>query len=71
MIIAWLVLSIVVGFLCINRTVGFFGGLMVSLVLSPLVGFIIMLVSDKVQPKIIVNPEIELLKAEIEALKNK
>lgn len=74
MVLAWIVLSVVVGIICLNKTPGFFGGLVVSLLLSPIVGFIIYMVSDDKAPKVIVNvneSEIAELKAKIEALENK
>jgi hypothetical protein len=69
MILAWIVLSFAIGILSMEKDLGFWGGFLISIVLSPLIGLIIYLVSGKKKP---VEPsEIEKLKAEIELLKNK
>jgi hypothetical protein len=68
MLVAWIILSIVVGLIGNGRTIGFMGGFFVSIFFSPLIGLIVTLISGK---KKIVNPEIEKLKAEIEVLKQK
>ncbi len=69
MLIAWLVLSFVVGILSMEKVLGFWGGFLISIILSPLIGFIIFMVSVKKAPA---EPsEIERLKAEIELLKNR
>lgn len=46
-IFLWIVLCFVVGYIGDSRKVGFSGGFLWSLVLSPLVGLVIVLVSDK------------------------
>lgn len=45
MIIAWLLLSVLVGFIGAGRNIGFFGAFILSLILSPLIGGIITLAS--------------------------
>jgi len=45
MLIAWLLLSVLVGFIGAGRNIGFFGALILSLILSPLIGGIITLAS--------------------------
>jgi len=54
----WLVLSAVVGFLGSSRTIGFASGFFLSLILSPLIGFIFVILSkdkqtDAVEKKIL------------------
>lgn len=45
MIIAWLLLSVLVGFIGAGRNIGFFGAFILSLILSALIGGIITLAS--------------------------
>ncbi len=48
MIIAfWIILSLIFGFLSIDKTIGFWGGFFISLLFSPIVGFIAFLVSSE------------------------
>ncbi|BDC98876.1 hypothetical protein [Persicobacter psychrovividus] len=47
MFLGWIVLSIIVGMLATDRTVGFWGGFLLSLILSPLIGFIITILSSE------------------------
>lgn len=67
MLILWLALSFGVAALCTSKKLGFAGGLVISLMLSPVVGFICYLCSKDVKK---VN-EIEQLRKEIEELKKK
>lgn len=48
--IIWIVLSIVAGSLGSERKVGFWGALICSLLLSPLIGFIVVGLSERVSP---------------------
>lgn len=48
--IIWIVLSFVAGSLGSGRKIGFFGALMCSLILSPLVGFIVVGLSERISP---------------------
>lgn len=47
MILAWIVFSLIVALLGVVRKVGFIGGLLLSLVFSPLIGLIIVLAFGK------------------------
>ena len=47
LIAPWLLFSLIVGILGAGRTTGFFGALLLSLLLSPLIGLIIVLVSQR------------------------
>lgn len=47
MILAWIGLSFLVGIIAVGRKVGFIGGLLLSLVFSPLIGLIIVLAFGK------------------------
>jgi len=73
MLIAWLGLSLLVGVAGSSRKIGFMGGFILAVILSPIIGIVIVLMSakkiDTVQSE--VNSEIEILKKEIEALKSK
>jgi len=44
-VISWFILSLIVGFMGSGRKIGFFGGFMLSLLVSPLIGFIIVIAS--------------------------
>lgn len=44
-IISWFVFSLIVGLMGSGRKIGFFGGFILSLIFSPLIGFIIVIVS--------------------------
>lgn len=44
-IFVWVILSIVVGFVAANKTITFWGGFLFSLLLSPVIGLVIALVS--------------------------
>lgn len=46
-IISWIILSFVVGAVAANRTTGFLGGFLISLLLSPLIGIIVTLASKR------------------------
>ena len=48
----WIVFSFIVGFLGSGRKVGFFGALVLSLLLSPLIGLIITMMSKRKQDEI-------------------
>jgi uncharacterized membrane protein len=41
----WIFFAAVVGFIAKDKTMGFWGGFLIALILSPLIGFIIVLVS--------------------------
>jgi phosphate/sulfate permease len=50
MILGWIIFSFVVGFVGSGRNIGFWGAFFLSLILSPIIGLIIALVSkDKAQ----------------------
>ncbi|WP_225000223.1 lipopolysaccharide assembly protein LapB [Cesiribacter sp. SM1] len=49
--VAWLLLSLVIGFLGKNRSVEFSGAFSLSLILSPLVGLVLVLLSPEVYDK--------------------
>ncbi|MGC4103753.1 hypothetical protein [Ferruginibacter sp.] len=44
-IVLWLILALVIGLIAEGRTIGFLGGFFLSLLLSPLIGLIIALLS--------------------------
>jgi len=46
-VLGWIILSIVLGVMGSDRTCGFAGGFFGSLILSPLVGFLIVILSTK------------------------
>jgi phosphate/sulfate permease len=46
-ILGWIILSIVVGAIGSDRTIGFFGAFILSLLLSPIIGGIVALASTK------------------------
>ena len=48
--LAWIVLSVAVGFLGKSRKFGFWGYLFCSLFFTPLVGLLLVLASDKREP---------------------
>lgn len=48
-VISWIVLSIIIGFIGSDRNVGFFGALLWCLFLSPIIGLIITLLSESNQ----------------------
>lgn len=54
----WVVMSVVVGIISTDKKMGFLGGFMLSIILSPLVGFIITLFSKSIEQE---NREKELL----------
>lgn len=61
-VVAWIIFSVLIGFFAKEKKIGFLGGLMLSLLLSPLVGFIIVLVSadatkEQSSPEAIDQPE--------------
>ena len=45
MILGWIILSFILGLVGSNRSTGFWGAFLLSLILSPLIGFIILLFS--------------------------
>jgi hypothetical protein len=45
MIIGWFIFSIIVGIIGANRNIGFWGAFLLSLILSPLIGIIVTLIS--------------------------
>lgn len=45
--ILWLILSVIVGSIGSSRRIGFFGGLIASLILSPIIGFFIVIASQR------------------------
>jgi hypothetical protein len=45
----WIIFSFILGFIGSSRTAGFWGTFLVSLILSPLVGFVILLFSKNIQ----------------------
>lgn len=49
MILAWIILSFVVAFIGSDRKIGYFGTLILSLLLSPIIGAIFALASDRKQ----------------------
>lgn len=60
-ILFWFILSLVVGFIGSSKSIGFFFSFLLSLLLSPLIGLIIVALSDSKATK--------HLKKEVEALK--
>jgi hypothetical protein len=46
-IVLWIVFSLIVGFIGSNRTIGFGSAFIVSLILSPLIGLIVVIFSGK------------------------
>lgn len=64
LVLLWLVLCVVVGFLGNSRTIGFGGAFFLSLILSPLLGLIFVLVSkdkqtDAFEKKILENQQVQ------------
>lgn len=52
-LIIWLFFAIVVGFIATDKAMGFWGGFLWSVLLSPLVGIIIVLLSKSKKQKIV------------------
>lgn len=50
MIIGWIVFSLIVGTIGTERKIGFWGAFLLSLVLSPIIGLILALISEKKNP---------------------
>lgn len=59
----WVVLSVIVGIISTDKKMGFIGGFMLSLILSPLIGFIITLFSKSLEQE---KREQELLETQKE-----
>ena len=53
LIILWIVFCFVIGAIAKDRKLGFWGGFFISLILSPLIGLIFALVSDKKTPGVV------------------
>lgn len=45
-ILGWVVFSLIVGVIASDRSIGFWGGFLLSLFLSPIIGIIVTLLSD-------------------------
>lgn len=56
----WVVVSVIVGVISADKKIGFLGGFMLSIVLSPLIGFIVVLLSKSLEQE---NREKELLES--------
>jgi len=56
-VVMWIIFSIVVGFLGNDRKIGFTGALLLALFLSPLVGAVVALSSQRIDPKTVLSPE--------------
>lgn len=69
MVIAWFILSFIVGFIGSNRRVGFWGAFLWSLFLSPLIGVIIAVASDSNESIRVRNERFKLQKEQTEVLK--
>lgn len=52
MIVFWVVASIILGFIGSNRKFGFWGYFFCSMLLSPFIGIVIVLASDKRPPPV-------------------
>lgn len=65
--IIWIMLSLVVGFIGSSRSCGFAGGFFGSLILSPLIGIVIVLVSSSNQTKEFQKEIIDLQKKSMNA----
>jgi len=50
--LVWLFLGMLIGWMGKNRKFGFWGYMLLSLVLSPLVGLLLVLASDTRKPKV-------------------
>lgn len=61
LLIPWLLVCLIIGFIGINRRIGFFGAFILSIILSPLIGLIITLVSKNKKD---IKREKEILKAQ-------
>lgn len=68
MIIGWIIFSVVVGFVGSNRKVGFWGAFFLSLILSPVIGLIIALVSKDKNDEKYKNEVLKTQEAQREAL---
>lgn len=53
----WFAFSLAAGAVASNKTLGFWGGFLLSLLLSPLIGFIIVAASSSKQPKQTTTPQ--------------
>lgn len=67
MLLVWLIFSFIVAALCKDKKLGFAGGLVISLLLSPAIGFFCYLMSKDIKK---VN-ELEQLRKEVEELEKK
>lgn len=54
--IYWLIFSVIVGIIAREKRIGFFGGFFLSLLLSPLIGLIIALVSKSKEQAVTITP---------------
>ncbi len=62
MVIAWIILSFAVGFMGTNRNIGFGGAFFLSLLLSPLIGIIFVLISKDKRDELWQNKMLEVMK---------
>ena len=69
-IFSWIILSLIIGFIGSNRKVGFFGALLWSLLLSPIIGLIITLTSESINSIRMREKSIRLQEEQKEILNN-
>jgi hypothetical protein len=60
--LAWIIFSVIIGMIGSNRNIGFAGAFFCSLLLSPLIGLIITLVSKDKEDEIIKKETLQTLK---------
>jgi hypothetical protein len=68
MILGWIILSFVIGFVGSGRKIGFWGAFFLSLLLSPIIGLIITLVSKNKDDEVYKKEVLETQKSQEEAL---
>lgn len=67
--VTWIILSFIVGFIGSNRKIGFGGAFFISLILSPLIGFIFALVSKTEEEETYKQKILDTQKSQEESLK--
>lgn len=70
-VVAWILFSLIVGFIGSGRRIGFLGACFLSLILSPVIGLIITVISKSKLDEEMQIRQIELQKEQVELLKGK
>ena len=68
MILGWIIFSFVIGFVGSGRKIGFWGAFFLSLLLSPIIGLIVTLVSKNKDDEVYKKKVLETQKSQEEAL---